>query len=251
MPGFRARLGFILAPGNTIFETEVQSMLPHGVSAHFTRMPSKASPRNQIAQTYARWAKNVEEHVKIFLLADVKCIALANTVGSLALGPSGDGAIIKRMERASGGLRCTTALSSVMSALQKVGVRKIGVVFPYFGLDEQLDSLLLDSFAAHGISVRARQNVPLDETSPLERQIPNLDPVGFYNLGMKISRTNDDLEAIVSPATNLPSLEVLADLEHDTGKYVITGAQAIIWSSLRLSGIPDKIQGRGRLLAEN
>lgn len=248
MRGFRARLGFILAPGNTSFENEVHSLMPHGVTAHFTRMPSKIAPRDQIALSYQQWTKNVEEYAKLFELADVKCIALANTVGSLALGQNGDEAIINRMQQTTG-VKCTTALSSLIKALRKLGAKRVGLVFPYSSFDNRLNDLLTDIFNSQGITVKAKQNVPLSDSSPLERQIPDLDPIIFYQTAMKIADSSSDLEAIVSPSTNLPSADVINDVEHDTGKYVVTGTQAICWDSLRIAGINDNIAQGGALFS--
>jgi maleate cis-trans isomerase len=49
MIGFRARLGFLLPPGNPTIEPEMMAMAPGGVSLHFHRMVARES-------WCARWA---------------------------------------------------------------------------------------------------------------------------------------------------------------------------------------------------
>ena len=45
-------------------------------------------------------------------------------------------------------------------------------------------------------------------------------------------------------------LDVIERIEQDLGKPVITSNQACFWASLRLMGLPDGIEGHGRLLRE-
>jgi len=44
MIGFRARLGFLLPPGNPTIEPEMMAMAPAGVSLHFHRMVARGAP---------------------------------------------------------------------------------------------------------------------------------------------------------------------------------------------------------------
>jgi maleate isomerase len=40
-PGYRARLGFLLPPGNPTIEPELMALVPPGVSLHFHRMVAR------------------------------------------------------------------------------------------------------------------------------------------------------------------------------------------------------------------
>lgn len=57
-----------------------------------------------------------------------------------------------------------------------------------------------------------------------------------------------EAEAIFVSCSALRSLDVLEDLEQDAGKPVVTSNQAMIWETLRLAGVDDKIEGYGKLL---
>jgi len=48
--------------------------------------------------------------------------------------------------------------------------------------------------------------------------------------------------------TGMPSLPVLAMLEQDLRKPVISSASAMMWQALRLAGIKQPVPGYGRLL---
>ena len=67
-----------------------------------------------------------------------------------------------------------------------------------------------------------------------------------YRLARMVDRK--DAEAVFLSGTGMPSLPVLAMLEQDLGKPVISSASAMMWQALRLAGIKQPVQGYGRLL---
>ena len=44
MIGWRARLGFLVPPGNPTVEAEMMALVPAGVSLHFQRMVARGVP---------------------------------------------------------------------------------------------------------------------------------------------------------------------------------------------------------------
>ena len=53
MIGWRARLGFLVPPGNPTVETEMIALAPSGVSLHFHRMTARGGPARSKARTSA------------------------------------------------------------------------------------------------------------------------------------------------------------------------------------------------------
>lgn len=51
MIGWKARLGFLVPPGNPAVETEMIAMAPEGVSLHFHRMLARGTPGSLEGQT--------------------------------------------------------------------------------------------------------------------------------------------------------------------------------------------------------
>ena len=51
MIGWRARLGFLVPPGNPTVETEMIAMAPPGVSLHFHRMVARGTPGSLVGQS--------------------------------------------------------------------------------------------------------------------------------------------------------------------------------------------------------
>jgi arylmalonate decarboxylase len=73
-------------------------------------------------------------------------------------------------------------------------------------------------------------------------------PESLYRLARYIDRK--EVDTIFISCTNLATVKMIAAIEEEIGKPVITSNQATFWRALRMAGIPDKIEGFGRLLAE-
>ena len=59
-----------------------------------------------------------------------------------------------------------------------------------------------------------------------------------------------EVEALVVPGGNFPTLDRIAAWEKEFGKPVITTNQAALWGILRAMEIREPLPGWGRLLAE-
>jgi arylmalonate decarboxylase len=59
-----------------------------------------------------------------------------------------------------------------------------------------------------------------------------------------------DADTIFISCTNLATLDVIAQIEADLGKPVVTSNQSCFWACLRMLGLPDRIEGYGRLLSD-
>jgi len=57
-----------------------------------------------------------------------------------------------------------------------------------------------------------------------------------------------EADAVFISCTSVRTFEIIAPLERDLGKPVISSNQATIWHALRKTGIRDTIEGYGRLL---
>ena len=117
MTGWRARIGFLVPPGNPTVEPEMIELAPVGVSVHFTRMSASGSAgthsgqeertRNQIA--------NLDEATRLMAMVSPQAIVLAHTATSYTLGREAEEMLVRRLE-ASSGARFVTAFGGVVEA---------------------------------------------------------------------------------------------------------------------------------------
>ena len=238
MIGWRARLGFLVPPGNPTVETEMIELAPAGVSVHFQRMvargvpgaPDGQSERNQMMLDH------IDESVEMLAMVKPDVIVIAHTATSYHLGREREADLLGRLSVVTG-TRVTTAFASVAAALQRLGVRRIALGAPYARETMLQGKAHLE---ANGFEVVSFDNLPgvtniYDETA--ERA---------YRLARHID--TEAAEAVFLTGTGLPTLPVLEALEQDLGKPVISSASAMMWHALRLAGVRQPIARYGRLL---
>src|SRR5262245_11201517 len=132
MIGWRARLGFLVPPGNPTVEAEMIAMAPEGVSLHFHRMTARGvggaldgqSERNQTM------IDNIDTSVELLAMVEPDMIVLAHTATSYHLGLRGEADLLARLERSTG-RRIVTAFGSVVTALERLDIRGLSLCTPY------------------------------------------------------------------------------------------------------------------------
>lgn len=238
MIGWRARLGFLLPPGNPTVEPEMIELAPEGVSLHFHRMTARGAGGSLEGQDERNrmMVDNIDSSIELLAMVEPAVIVLAHTATSYYLGREGEADLLARLERSTG-TRVVTAFGSVARALERLGVRRLALATPYSQETTLQGKAHLE---AHGLQVVYFANLQgvtniYDETA--ERA---------YQLARVVDREN--AEAVFLSGTGLPTLPVLEVLEQDLGKPVISSASAMMWHALRLAGVGQPIPGYGRLL---
>jgi maleate isomerase len=238
MIGFRARLGFLLPPGNPTIEPEMMAMAPAGVSLHFHRMVARGTPGalDGQAERNRSMVEHLDESIEMLALVKPEIVVIAHTATSYDLGRDAENAMLARLARASG-TRVTTAFASVAAALERLGVRRIALGAPYSAETTDKGKAHLE---AHGFEVVSHDNLKgvtniYDETA--ERA---------YRLARSVDVP--EAEAVFLSGTGMPTVAVLDMLEQDLRKPVISSNSAMMWLALRACGVNQPIAGYGRLL---
>jgi maleate isomerase len=241
MIGWRARLGFLLPPGNPTIEPEMIALAPEGVSVHFHRMTAHGATGSLEGQEERNrmMIENIDGSVELLSMVDPDVIVLAHTTTSYSLGRKGEADLLGRLQRATG-KRVITAFGAVLRALERLNVQRVALGTPYSPETTLQGKALLE---AHGLQVVNFANLQgvtniYDETA--ERA---------YRLARLVDR--EDAEGVFLSGTGMPTLAVLELLEQDLRKPVISSASAMMWHALRLAGVNQTVPGYGRLLTVN
>ena len=238
MIGWRARLGFLVPPGNPTVETEMIELAPEGVSLHFHRMTARGiggsldgqSERNQMM------IDNIDDSVELLAMVEPEIIVVAHTATSYQLGRRGEAELLDRLQRATG-RRVVTAFGAVVQALERLGIGKLALATPY---SAEVTSQGKAHLEAHGFEV-----VNFDNLKGVDN-IYETTAEDAYRLARSVDV--GDAEAVFLSGTGMPTVPVLEALEQDLGKPVISSASAMMWHALRLAGVGQPIAGYGGLL---
>ena len=239
MSGWRARLGFMIPPGNPTVEPEMIALAPSGVSVHFQRMVARGvtGSLDGQAERNRMMVDNIEATIEMLALVNPAVVVLAHTATSYDLGRDGEAALLARLEKFSG-VRVITAFGCVLQALERLGARRVALGAPYSAETTQQGRRHLEASGievVHSDNLKGVTNI-YDET-----------PERAYTLARMVDRPEAD--AIFLSGTGMPTLPVLQALEDDLGKPVISSATAMMWRALRIAGVGANVPGFGRLLA--
>jgi maleate cis-trans isomerase len=238
MIGFRARLGFLLPPGNPTIEHEMIAMAPPGVSLHFNRMIAHGATGSLDGQTErnASMVARLDETIEMLALVRPDIIVIAHTATSYDLGPEEEAALLARLAKASG-VQVTTAFASVAAALERLDVKRVALGAPYSAETTEKGRAHLE---AHGFTVVNHDNlagvVNIYDTTAEDA----------YRLARSVDRP--EAQAVFLSGTGMPTGSVLDMLEADLQKPVISSNSAMMWLALRACRVNQPVAGFGRLL---
>ncbi|MGW0928195.1 maleate cis-trans isomerase family protein [Streptomyces sp. NPDC002644] len=233
-------LGFIELSTSVALSAEIPAVLPANTGPLFTRM---RLPSGEVsASALGRMVDSNRLEEAGFELADggAATIAFACTLGSLLRGPGFDGMLVARMERAAG-VRATTTATALLTALSVLGARKLAVVTPYPSHLDQLEKRFLEDSGYEVVALRG-MGISFDT---------HIAAVPYAHTRALVRRTlaeADDADTVFLSCTNLPTLALLASLEQECGRPVISSNAVTLWHSLHLAGITSRTPGWGSLL---
>ncbi len=239
--GERARLGLIVPPTNTANEAEWQLMAPEGVSVHSVRMPlhTDAASEAGLRALYS----DVRRASSDLAQASVDVVAYGCTAGSMTDPMTALGDFVTELT----GVPAVTTAASLVYALRALGATRVAVATPYH---DALNEHERDFLRANGIEVVAMAGLGIGAGGPheyVEIARVGLDEVRRHALAVD----RPQAEALLISCTDFATLPLIAGIEQELGKPVVTSNQATFWAALRASGDVGRLEGCGALLARH
>lgn len=233
------RLGFLIPPGNPTTEPEVIRLAPPATTVHFTRMVAGGSPGSHEGQEERNRTQieHMEECAALLALVKPAVIVMAHTATSYTLGKEGEAALVAKIERATG-VPFVTAYASVLAAFAHLDVKRVALATPYARETTLRGKAHLE---AHGLEVASWGH--LEDVQNIYDETPER----AYALARRVDVP--EAQAVFLSGLGMPTLDVLARLERDLGKPVLSSCSAMVWNALRVAGVKASIAGYGRLLA--
>ncbi|MBD8680619.1 maleate cis-trans isomerase family protein [Pseudomonas sp. CFBP 13719] len=237
----RIRLGVLTPSSNTALEPLTQALiasLPE-VSVHFSRFSV-----TQIALSADALGQFQRERIldAARLLADAHVDAIGWSGTSAGwLGFDTDVALCQAISEATA-IPATTSVLALNKALQRFGIRRLGLVSPYLA---DVQAKIVANYAALGIDASAESHLSLQDNfsfaevdeATLDRQVAEVVAAGA--------------EAITTFCTNLHAAHRAESWERQHGVPVFDTVTTVLWDVLNMTGVDTRrLTGWGRLLLE-
>lgn len=214
----------VVAPFDFALDRELWRWVPDEVSLHLTRTPFVP------VEVSLDLARLVSEHetlgdgVRTLTAISPEVVAYACTSGSFVGGVAGERAMCEAMTRA-GAVPAVTTSGALLEALAELRVRRVALVTPY---TESVTRSLEEYVAEAGVSVAGCAYMGLT------RHIWKVPYREVAEMAHRAVRAPAD--ALFISCTNLPTYDVLPQLEAELRIPVISANQVTMWAALRRLG---------------
>jgi maleate isomerase len=129
-------------------------------------------------------------------------------------------------------------VTGVVKGLRALDARKIVVGTPY--LDE-INTLEANYLKKQGFEVLDIQGLNVEDGEAMGRITTDF----LKEFALSIDRS--DADAIFMSCGGIRTIDVLQEIEDESGKPVVCSNQGMMWNCLRMAGINDALEGYGRL----
>jgi maleate isomerase len=241
--GYRKRIGVVVPSTNTTVQPETDMLRVAGVTCHTGRVTIKERPLNTEEAFF--------EHMQMMrdgmgsAIDQIMTAGLDHLIMGIALesfwgGVVAAGKLQAELEQRAG-VGITMGSTASVAALNRFGVRRIGIVTPH---QPRGDEMVRAYFVEAGFDVVRLKGLRC-ATPRLIAQVPAQDMRHALR-----ELDGDDIEALLTLGTALPAASVSAEAERWLGKPVLAVNVVSFWHALRRCGIDDRVHGHGRILEE-
>jgi len=214
----------IVAPFDFALDRELWRWVPDDVSLHLTRTPFVPVEVSLDMARLVSEHETLREGVQALCAVAPEVVAYACTSGSFVGGTAGEQLMTAAMEQA-GEIPSLTTSGALLGALKEIGAKRVAVVTPY---TKSVTDSLEDFLGEGGIAVTGRSYLGL--TREIWR-VPYRDVVD-----MAREAVADGPDALFISCTNLPTYDVIPQLEAELRMPVLSANQVTIWDALRRIG---------------
>lgn len=233
--GDPVRIGVVLPSANCVLEPDFSTMMPRGVTAHFSRFTLYRLTQGDLDSSL----ELLDDSARLLMDAGVRVVGLGCTALSFYGGAGHDTAIIRRLEKIVG-VPVTTTSTAVVRALRALRAQKVSVVTPYPSWINERERSFLE---AAGFEVTAIAGLGKEMASDIA-QVPPEEIAAFARETFR-----DTSDCLFISCTNFRGASVIQLLETEIRRPVVTSNQATLWMMLGLARADQAVAGFGRLFS--
>jgi maleate isomerase len=217
------RVGLIIPSSNRMVEQEMVHHYPPGVIVHVNRLRMTGAQKVPLPQLMPRVVEAAAA------LADAQCevITFHCTANSTDDGTEGEAAILAAL-RKGGARRASSTATAVRRALAEFSARRIVLVTPY---SQAVTDHEAEFFKGIGVDVLTAKGYALPGSDAYCAALP-----AFWREKALAAR-HRDADLYFLSCANISAFSVIADLERELGRPVISSNQVVVWDQLAADGL--------------
>lgn len=222
----------VVNPYDMALDRELWRWMPDNVSLAVARTPHHPLVVDEIMASALGDDAEIRSTARCLTAVEPEAVVFACTSGSFVNGIEGARKISAAIGEETHAPAVTTS-EALLEALDALGITRLAIATPYV---PQLTERLEEFLAADGRTVVGTEGLGLDR---LIWHVP-------YHVTADLVRQADhpDAEAVFVSCTNLPTFHIIAALEEELGKPVLTANQVTAWAGLRRLGLPLVTEGQ-------
>jgi maleate isomerase len=231
----RRHFGVLVPSTNTTVEIEYTNYLPATLQFHTARLGKGSN-----TPFFPSKDDDVIYQSKMLGDAKVEVVALAQT--SASLFDDGYDAKVKAYMSQNAAVPGITSAEAIGEAVLALGMKRVGIVTPYSA--QVIESAKRYYERKYGLQVLGMESLGATDSYAIAKFDAN---VAFEGM-RRVDRP--DIELLIVPGGNFPTLPWIAEWERVLGKPVITTNQAALWGALGVMKLNNPLPGLGRLLEQ-
>lgn len=230
----RAQIGLIVLQSDETIEPDMRRLIPPEVELLVSRVPSGTS----VSQDSLAAMESVLAQAASLLPngARLSVTGYGCTSGTAQIGPTRISELVRAGVQTP---KVTEPVSAVISACRALDLRKIGLISPYV---RSVSDRLTEVLGTNGIEVPCFASF----NEPLEENVARIAPDAIVAAACEMART-EEADVIFLSCTNLRTLDIIDEIEAETGKAVLSSNQVLAWNLLRLAGLSATTDAPGKL----
>jgi maleate isomerase len=231
----RRHFGVLIPSTNTTVEIEYTRHLPATLQFHVGRCGKGGN-----TPFFPSLDEDVIRQSKLLGDAKVEVITLAQT--SASLFDDDYDARVKAQMSSNAGVPAVTSAEAIGEAVRALGMKRIGIVTPYSAEVIQRAKRYFEM--KYGLQVMGMEGFGATDAYAIGKLDANIAFEALQRVDAP------DIEVLIVPGGNFPTMPWIAAWERALGKPVITTNQATLWGALSVMKLNNPIPGLGRLLEQ-
>lgn len=229
-------IGLIALGNDIVIERELTAFLK-GSGAHL--FTSRIRMDGVTPEALACMAVDIEQVAKLILPRNrLDVVAFGCTSGAVIIGPE---LVVRSVQKVKPGVPVTDPASAALRGLRALGATRIGLLTPY---DEPVNRPVQEFIERNGFHVAAAASF----AQLGDNNMYLIPPSATRDAAIALVRSSA-VDAVFICCSAFWCSDIIASIEAEIGRPVVTSNQALAWDCLRSAGNFHRGQGLGLLIS--